>query len=155
MSAPYSNNNASKWDLEQVGAILKEIEATSRSTEMPHLGLVLADLRISRTTWAYWKKKFAVWPGITDQMTLIEQIIDGRQFAGVASGKLKAGPVLLSMRMAQNKNNAAEPASFKHARPLGGFYHQPTNMPGNDYGTKPDEQQPELPPSVTLPPLIS
>ena len=92
------NTNALKWTAESTLETLNRIEAEACKEETHFLTSALRTLRICRSTWSYWKKKFSANDEILELMEIIEGIFEDKLFVGALTRKIHSPTAIFGLK---------------------------------------------------------
>ena len=105
------NTNALKWTAESTLETLNRIEAEACKEETHFLTSALRTLRICRSTWGYWKKKFSAEDEILELMEIIEGIFEDKLFVGALTRKIHSSTAIFGLKCNYHWTDRHEPQS--------------------------------------------
>ena len=105
------NTNALKWTAESTLETLNRIEAEACKEETHFLTSALRTLRICRSTWGYWKKKFSAEDEILELMEIIEGIFEDKLFVGALTRKIHSPTAIFGLKCNYHWTDRHEPQS--------------------------------------------
>ena len=109
MPAPIGSQNAIKWTVEKVTENLEKIKKEVIETDVLYIGEALGRLGTTRKAWSYWKKIFARYEGLLEQMELIEQLFEAKLFRGAMKEGLSIPMSIFALKNNHRWTDKPEP----------------------------------------------